>query len=207
MLNGDLVGAALFKVQYRGVLSLKYELKMSQAFVQKYPKPSVSDIESFEKLNDLARILDKGIIKDTLELSKVLNIKNALLYLGASKLCRNNDGIRNNFYLYLNPKTSKFEFIPWDLDETFGGGGVSGPFINNLFEQLEGHVDLNSRLKLYMRDIWREANLVRYLDSMNSVIAPYASVQYEYFGDDGLIYSEKLSRLEHFVHSVDRQLQ
>src|SRR5262249_35171036 len=36
-------------------------------------------------------------------------------------------GLGHNYYLYLNPKTNKFVFIPWDLDLSFGVFGMMGP--------------------------------------------------------------------------------
>jgi spore coat protein CotH len=31
-----------------------------------------------------------------------------------------------NFYVYLHPETHKFEFIPWDLDHSFGQFPMGG---------------------------------------------------------------------------------
>jgi spore coat protein CotH len=31
-----------------------------------------------------------------------------------------------NFYVYLDPKTNKFQFLPWDLDHSFGQFGMGG---------------------------------------------------------------------------------
>ncbi len=46
-----------------------------------------------------------------------------------------------NFYVYLDPQTHKFQFMPWDLDQSFGGGpggngdpvnlGIDKPWTNN----------------------------------------------------------------------------
>jgi hypothetical protein len=35
-------------------------------------------------------------------------------------------GPGQNFYLYLHPKTRKFQFIPWDMDHSFGQFGMRG---------------------------------------------------------------------------------
>jgi spore coat protein CotH len=35
-------------------------------------------------------------------------------------------GMGQNFYLYLDPKTNKFGFLPWDLDHSFGQFGMQG---------------------------------------------------------------------------------
>jgi hypothetical protein len=35
-------------------------------------------------------------------------------------------GMGQNFYVYLDAKTNKFEFLPWDLDHSFGQFGMQG---------------------------------------------------------------------------------
>jgi hypothetical protein len=35
-------------------------------------------------------------------------------------------GLGHNYFMYLHPKTNKFNFIPWDLDLSFGGFGFAG---------------------------------------------------------------------------------
>jgi len=57
------------------------------------------------------------------EIEKVFNVDGCLSYLAANTALSNLDSVagRNcNFYLYNNPATGKFEFIPWDLNEVFG---------------------------------------------------------------------------------------
>jgi hypothetical protein len=57
------------------------------------------------------------------QLESVFNVDGFLSYLAANTVLSNLDSIagRNcNFYLYNNPVTGRFEFIPWDLNEAFG---------------------------------------------------------------------------------------
>jgi hypothetical protein len=57
------------------------------------------------------------------EIEKVFNVDGFLSYLTANTALSNLDSVagRNcNFYLYNNPATGKFEFVPWDLNEAFG---------------------------------------------------------------------------------------
>ena len=57
------------------------------------------------------------------ELDKVLNVDNMIRAMVVDILIGNWDGPlynKNNFYLYNNPVSGKFEFIPYDLDNTFG---------------------------------------------------------------------------------------
>ncbi len=57
------------------------------------------------------------------EIEKVFNVDGFLSYLAANTALSSLDSIagRNcNFYLYHNPRTGRFELLPWDLNETFG---------------------------------------------------------------------------------------
>jgi spore coat protein H len=57
------------------------------------------------------------------ELDKVLNVDGMIRSMAFDILSGNWDGPlynKNNFYLYKNTATGKFEFIPYDLDNTFG---------------------------------------------------------------------------------------
>jgi hypothetical protein len=60
------------------------------------------------------------------DIAKYLDIDAFLRFTAANSLIANLDsffGLGHNYYLYLNPKTNKFAFIPWDVDLSFGGMG------------------------------------------------------------------------------------
>lgn len=57
------------------------------------------------------------------ELEKIFNVEAYLKVIAMDILIANWDGPiinKNNFYLYQNTQTGKFEYIPYDLDNTFG---------------------------------------------------------------------------------------
>ena len=59
-----------------------------------------------------------------------LDVDGFLRFAAANSLISNLDsffGLGHNYFLYLNPKTDQFHFIPWDLDLSFGGFGFGGP--------------------------------------------------------------------------------
>lgn len=208
LVNGDFLRSnsmpegALFKAQYRAELTLKNDVKMSQAFAQKYPDPVESDLQSLVRLEELASILDGGIVDDTLELSRVFDIENAICYLAVSKLIQNDDGVKNNYYLYLNSQTDKFEFIPWDLDETFRGADVEGVYVNNFFEQLESREDFRSRIFKKMHEIWDEAIIAGELETLNDSIGPYAGAQKRYYLNPQLEHENNIQSIRKFIQNV-----
>ena len=81
----------------------------------------------YEDYNDMARfitVLNTTPQKDfACEISKVFNVPVFLKILAIDVLTGNWDDysfLKNNFYLYLNPSSGLIEFIPYDMDNTFG---------------------------------------------------------------------------------------
>jgi spore coat protein CotH len=60
------------------------------------------------------------------EVEQVFNVDGFLTYLAANTVLANMDSIAGreaNYYLYNNPDTGLFEFLPWDLNMAFGRFG------------------------------------------------------------------------------------
>ena len=83
--------------------------------------------ESADDYSDLASLITKlNRTPDYLfraEIESVLNVGTLLKIMVVDVLTGNWDGPfynKNNFYLYHNPLTGKFEVIPYDVDNTFG---------------------------------------------------------------------------------------
>ena len=77
--------------------------------------------------SDLANLIDivnnSPINSFPSTLENVFDVNNFLKYLAAETVTGHWDGYsynKNNFYLYNNPETGKFVFIPYDVDNTFG---------------------------------------------------------------------------------------
>lgn len=83
--------------------------------------------EEADDYSDLAHFID--VLNNTsdanlpAELEKIFNVNNFLKYLAVEYFTGQWDGYsfnKNNFYLYNNPLSGKFEFIAYDVDNTFG---------------------------------------------------------------------------------------
>jgi spore coat protein H len=62
-------------------------------------------------------------------LSDFIDLDGFARYLAVNVWLANFDSILDmgqNFYLYLDPRSNKFTFIPWDLDHSFGTFGMKG---------------------------------------------------------------------------------
>jgi len=58
------------------------------------------------------------------EIAKYLDVDQFLRYMAVTAMISNMDSffsLGHNYYMYLNPKTNKFVFMPWDLDLALAG--------------------------------------------------------------------------------------
>lgn len=78
----------------------------------------------FSDLAELISILHSTQDENLMcELDRVFNVQDYLKVMAVQILCGDWDGYiynKNNFYLYHNSKTDRFEYIPYDVDNTFG---------------------------------------------------------------------------------------
>jgi spore coat protein CotH len=113
----------LFKVEfvgdslvYRGEKQERYE-KSIELKTNKEKKDYTGFIRFLKILNETPAEKFKA------EIEKVFNVDGFLKWIAVNTLLSNMDsyaGSGHNYYLYHNPKTGRFEFIPWDLNESFG---------------------------------------------------------------------------------------
>jgi spore coat protein H len=88
------------------------------------------ELKTNEKANDYSGLIELlDILNNTpdheleIKLEKRFNVENFLKCMAVEVLLGHWDGMlgnKNNFYLYDNPLTGKFELIPYDFDNTFG---------------------------------------------------------------------------------------
>jgi spore coat protein CotH len=101
-----------------------------QPYEQRYRPRSKTDNKQQQRLIELTRLIN-GADDDRFrkEIGSYLDVEAFLRFLAANALLANLDsflGFGHNFYLYLRPDTSKFVFIPWDVDLSLGTWPMGG---------------------------------------------------------------------------------
>lgn len=93
-------------------------------YKQTYDAKGEVTVEQTGRVIAFAKIVSKA---DDAEFSKrlpeYLDLDNFARYMAMTTWLVDMDGILGvgqNYYVYLHPKTSKFMFLPWDQDQTFG---------------------------------------------------------------------------------------
>lgn len=91
---------------------------------RKYDLKTNNEADDYSDLAHFITILNETSTADfKVEISKVFDVDVFLRTLATDVFTANWDGYSfnvNNFYLYHNPATDKFEYIAYDLDNTFG---------------------------------------------------------------------------------------
>lgn len=124
-------------------------------------------------------------------LDPLVDVEQFLGYWAAEVLIGHTDsysGLANNFFVYDDPVSGKFNFLPWGVDNTFHDGGI----VNADFSSVAANGLLARRLYLYTptRDryiaklrahlvgAWKESELLAEVDRMAALIsAPSAEVE------------------------------
>lgn len=94
-----------------------------KAYDGKYNPKRPPSAKQARRLIDFTKFLDKAddqAFRDGI--ADFLDVDGFLRYLAVNSIIANIDsfvGLGHNYYLYLDAKTNRFHFIPWDLDLTF----------------------------------------------------------------------------------------
>lgn len=123
-------------------------------------------------------------------LEPVVDIEQFLRFWAAEVLVTHWDGYSgntNNFFVYHDPTSGRFQFMPWGVDATFlpgdnpfSGGGArtavqaQGLLARRLYLLPSTRDRYLTRLRQLLATVWNEADLVAEVDRMGALIRPYA---------------------------------
>ena len=119
-------------------------------------------------------------------------------------------GNNNNFFIYLNPDTDKFHFLPWGADSLFSkhsklrhhnkaGAPISvktqGLLTHKLYQQKSSREHYAKTLMGILENHWNEAELLAEIDRVDAMVKPHLVDAQRFFGyeDEGKAYSRTLA--------------
>jgi hypothetical protein len=165
----------------------------------------------FDDYSDLANFID--VLNNTplgdleCRLQEIFNLNSYLKVMALDVVTGNWDGYiynKNNFYLYHNTETDKFEYLPYDLDNTFGidwfnvdwgikniyNWAPSAPEVRPLYSRLLQVPAIRDRYSFYMKQflekLANEDSLFAAIDQARDMIGlsvvsdPYYPLDYGY---------------------------
>ncbi|MFQ5448965.1 MAG: CotH kinase family protein, partial [Saprospiraceae bacterium] len=150
------------------------------------------------------------------ELERVFNVNAYLKVIAFDILSANWDGPifnKNNFYLYNNEATGRFEYIPYDLDNTFGidwfgedwanrdiynwaQPGEQRPIYNRLMQVPEYRDRFSYYMQKSLNAFFHAGTIFPYLESIKAMISPAAQADPYRPLDYGFTYADFLNSYE-----------
>ena len=119
-------------------------------------------------------------------------------------------GNNNNFFIYLNPDTGKFHFLPWGADSLFSkhsklrhhnkaGAPISvktqGLLTHKLYQQKSSRERYAKAMMGLLENHWNEAELLAEVDRIDAMVKPHLADAQRFFGDKnkGKTYSRTMA--------------
>lgn len=153
------------------------------------------------------------------ELDAVLDVDAFLTFWATEVLVGHWDGYagnRNNHYLYRDPSTGRFHFLPWGPDAAFGDPNpflpqappdavwASGELTRRLYAHPDTHARYQARLRELLDDVWDEDALLDEIDRVAAMIRPHVIAPGGAFDDAvDLVRAFVQSQRDRLVASLD----
>ena len=197
---------------YMGVALSSYKIRNGSRWVYE-----LTTNEEEDDFSDLAEFI--GVLHNSADaalpcdLDRVFNIPDYLKIMAVQIFCGDWDGYiynKNNFYLYHNSRTGKFEYIPYDVDNTFGIDwfGVDwatrniyswqpGDQERPLYDRIINNQALRKQFSYYAAQLISEAldtdSLVQAIEARKEMISPYIAGDPFYPQDYGYDHTDFLN--------------
>lgn len=160
-----------------------------------YELKTNKDIDDYSDLAEFINVLNNTPLTDLpCELEAVFNVDDYLKIIAFDILTANWDGPiwnKNNCYIYKNTVTGKFEYIPFDLDNTYGVSWFSSVDWGNrdiyqwsksnrpIYERILDVPEYRDRFSYYMNEIiqnhWTSTVQFSEVDQLKTLINPSVS--------------------------------
>lgn len=168
----------------------KYQGEDWAAYQQAYdPKTDITEKQK-RRIYDFAKLITSG---DDAELAKrlpeFLDIDEFTRFMAVTVWLSNTDSILmmgQNFIVYLDPKTERFSFVPWDLDRAFGNFFTPSPeemsireawgqdnfFLNRVMKDATVKKAYLARLEEFQKTLFQPERLAKQIDELAPILRP-----------------------------------
>ena len=108
-------------------------------------------------------------------------------------------GNNNNFFMYLNPETDRFHFVPWGADSLFTKHSklehlndprapisvkTQGLIAHKLYQLQSGRERYAAAIKDILDNYWNESEMLSTIDQIEEMATPHLIQPQQFFGDD-----------------------
>ena len=172
-----------------------------EGWVGSFERKTGNDAPGREKIQQLIEVLegnDENIEKAIGELVDLDTFYTFWAMEGLLGFWDGYSGNNNNFFIYLNPDTDKFHFLPWGADSLFtkhsklrhhnkANAPISvktqGLLTHKLYQQKSGRKRYAKALMDILEKHWNEAELLAEIDRIDAMVKPHLVNAQRFFGD------------------------
>lgn len=165
-----------------------------------------------KKIVEMIKLLDgEGSSKQNLEaIGKLIDLDLFYRFWAVEGLVGFWDGYAansNNFFVYLNPESNKFQFFPWGADALFSkysmidrrrDGPISvktkGIVSYRLYQLEEGRARYAATMKKLLEEVWKEKELLAETDRLEKLLTPHLN-------DEQSSFSSSLDKVRQFIRT------
>ena len=129
-------------------------------------------------------------------------------------------GNNNNFFMYLNPETDRFHFIPWGADSLFTKHSklehqydprapisvkTQGLIAHRLYQLQSGRERYAAAINDILDNHWNESEVLSTIDQIEEMVTPHLIQQQQFFGDEeerrreGKSFADALEETREFI--------
>ncbi len=154
-----------------GLRGIEYLGEDWDRYKARYKPKHDPTLKEAKRVIDFARLVNKADDEQfRKEIASYLDVDEFLRFVAVNSLVVNLDSaftMGHNYYIYLNPATNKFVFIPWDLDLSLAGFPMMGtpeqqldlslthPYFgeNKLIDRLMAMKDVNEQYQKLLKEL------------------------------------------------------
>ena len=178
-----------------------------------------------EKIKALIDVLDQDAVTEE-NIGKHVDLDSFYRFWATEGLLGFWDGYsgnNNNFFVYLNPETDKFHFLPWGADSLFTKFSIlahqrnsrapisvkmQGLIAYKLYQLEEGRERYANTLMDILENHWNEVKLLAEVDKISAMVEPYLIPAQRYFREkeewdkaEPISFSDKLDETRKFIRT------
>jgi hypothetical protein len=165
---------------YEGALS-----DFREGWTGTFEKETNKDAPAGNEIAELSAALtssDDGLFQ---AIEPLVDVDEFLSFWATEVLIAHADGYAgntNNFFVYRDPSSGKFHFIPWGIDAVLGGTEgeqplrsvyATGVLAHRLYKHPTTRARYVGRMRQLLAEVWDEQALLAEVDRMQALIAPY----------------------------------
>ena len=162
------------------------DFRYEHGWIGRFGRQTNEGISGYGRIPKLASALEASDENLINELDPLIDLDRFFTFWGTEVLVGHVDGYAAsaaNFFIYDDPLTGNFRFVPWDLDYTFNReidseNGVRSVYANaQLVKRLylfpKTRTQYLSRLDFLLNNVWEENNLNASIDNMEDILGKY----------------------------------